>query len=932
MIHFTLDKAPSNLNTSSHCQSSMGGRLRLWLVAAVALLGAYLSASGLLRLNEVFFQPLEAPQRAPDAAVSQARPPPPAFDRLVVVLIDALRADMVLGSGAIRPADAQQGLHQPKTELNEHMPYTRSLVASGAALAYIGHASVPTVTMPRLKALLTGRTPSFIDILKNFNSAALEDGENLIARLQAAGKRIVFYGDDTWLKLFPEAFERADGTSGFFTRDTVEVDDNVTRHLKHELDPEMNDAESNDWDVLVLHYLGLDHVGHLRGPRSPLMVQKLSEMDDIVKRIHRSVQAQDERRKLKNSEAGASLVLLCSDHGMSEVGNHGGATLEESSALLMFLRGDGEDMQQADDYVQNEITQQRRKQVDLVPTISTLFGLQIPVFSTGVILAEVVHSSTKTTANGFARAVYANFQQLRKLGDIKLHASSFGEFDRRYATAIQRLSNILATNEEVLDKEHVDIVVATVLKASRELQATLAQSDGSEYDLRLIGSGVVLLLVASIAALVCVRITLKSHSESNSPSSQGNMFPAIIALGGSAIQIISLSSSSSIENEHATAFFFMTTLLVALAVQLFRKGVGARTVCTQAIALFILLVLLRTMRSRNQVINFGRLNGLTVDSNIQGNEFANDDSLSILSTAPLVPIDAVSPAWWVGCIGIAITMKSIRLSYSRKSRVSLASAALVIFWLGIVAVICTKIVDNDASGLQSDFGSWDADACARAVYALSAVLAFLYLKSAVSNDDGNPGRTTADLAVWLLVTLVQRDSHLPTLFLIAVFLFVVTWWLEATKSTRGASGDVFVTAALGTWLAEATFFALGNSHLVTTIDISQSNLGLSGYSQAIVGLLTFVSTFSGPLVCFSSVGLWTSGSPKQPRGVASAIVAYQVIRFMVYTYVACASVKPVCVNLTERFFWQGCRLPDAISPVYLECVCAKGTESERLSN
>ena len=34
-------------------------------------------------------------------------------------------------------------------------------------------------------------------------------------KAKAAGKMIM-YGDDTWLKLFPETFDRADGTSSFF--------------------------------------------------------------------------------------------------------------------------------------------------------------------------------------------------------------------------------------------------------------------------------------------------------------------------------------------------------------------------------------------------------------------------------------------------------------------------------------------------------------------------------------------------------------------------------------------------------------------------------------------------------------------------------------------------------------------------------------------
>lgn len=57
------------------------------------------------------------------------------------------------------------------------------------------------------------------------------------------------------------------------------MDNNVTRHLEYELKP------TADWDIMILHYLGLDHIGHLDGPRSTLMPNKLSEMDNIIRRI-----------------------------------------------------------------------------------------------------------------------------------------------------------------------------------------------------------------------------------------------------------------------------------------------------------------------------------------------------------------------------------------------------------------------------------------------------------------------------------------------------------------------------------------------------------------------------------------------------------------------------------------------------------------------
>ena len=57
----------------------------------------------------------------------------------------------------------------------------------------------------------------------------------------------------------------------------------MTRHLQPEL-------LVSDWDVLILHYLGLDHIGHLAGPRSPLVEPKLQEMDDIIRNIYKQMQ------------------------------------------------------------------------------------------------------------------------------------------------------------------------------------------------------------------------------------------------------------------------------------------------------------------------------------------------------------------------------------------------------------------------------------------------------------------------------------------------------------------------------------------------------------------------------------------------------------------------------------------------------------------
>lgn len=45
----------------------------------------------------------------------------------------------------------------------------------------------------------------------------------MVSQAKSQGKKLVFYGDDTWLSLFPEHFIRSDGTTSFFVTDYTEV-------------------------------------------------------------------------------------------------------------------------------------------------------------------------------------------------------------------------------------------------------------------------------------------------------------------------------------------------------------------------------------------------------------------------------------------------------------------------------------------------------------------------------------------------------------------------------------------------------------------------------------------------------------------------------------------------------------------------------------
>lgn len=161
----------------------------------------------------------------------------PVFDKLIFMVVDALRrlehssyishkSSLSLEQRFCLLTTLGLWIHSRVRSLLYNLVWSvthviYSLIRSGAALPFTAHASSPTITMPRIKAITTGSTPSFLDLILNFaesdTSSSLAHQDNWLVQLKSkqAGK-LVMYGDDTWLKLFPGLFSRADGTSSFF--------------------------------------------------------------------------------------------------------------------------------------------------------------------------------------------------------------------------------------------------------------------------------------------------------------------------------------------------------------------------------------------------------------------------------------------------------------------------------------------------------------------------------------------------------------------------------------------------------------------------------------------------------------------------------------------------------------------------------------------
>jgi len=90
-----------------------------------------------------------------------------------------------------------------------------------------------------------------------------------------------------------------------------------------------------------------------------------------------------------------ALYVLFGDHGMTNSGDHGGSSEEETdSALFIYSKSPidiGSTVSTATGEAGAGQSPRMTSQVDLVPTLSLLLGLPIPFSSLGSILPELFH-------------------------------------------------------------------------------------------------------------------------------------------------------------------------------------------------------------------------------------------------------------------------------------------------------------------------------------------------------------------------------------------------------------------------------------------------------------------------------------------------------------------------------------------------------------
>ncbi|GAA5971852.1 hypothetical protein JCM11641_001538 [Rhodosporidiobolus odoratus] len=809
-------------------------RPRLTPLVLATLVGATLFARGFFPIKPLLQGYTGAQSYQDDQADAQDL----AFSRLAFVVVDALRSDFLFGS-------------------ESHFTFVNSLVSSGRALPYTAMAQSPTVTLPRLKALTTGSNPTFTDAILNvaeesISSAAFENVDSWLRQLALKREdedrtKIVFAGDDTWLRLFPGTwFAWSEGVSSFFVSDTVTVDTNVTRHLDgllsassasaHVSKQEASRPYTTDWDVLILHYLGLDHVGHLGGPNSPLMIPKQIEMDSVVQRVYEDLERRDKE------DGGKSLLVVVGDHGMTEGGNHGGSTTAETSAALLLASPSMSDSDTKpparvfhdNPYQHYEVVQQ----IDLVPTLGVLNSM-------GRLIPSALHALRPATLRS---GIQANVRQVAAVLD---------------AASGVKDSLLCQAAKDVGDQCQGDLADQSdaVLLQFLSLAQSYLLSTASSYQLFPLYLGLGILILSS--SYTCY--LLKPHWRFERLSSR------IFVASALAVYLGSFFATSFIEEEHEGWYFIGATGMILLAL---------RPSCDvlDRLLLFSAAAAVRLMRAWAH--------------NGQKNLPNKSLSLHIASSPSISSVLLLAAYITFGLLhlyNLARIARSYRTTFSHSSPLQLLLQALLLAILATVAIaqallgIALHLLDSSSPSGESDsvlrsalekLDMADRTTLARAGSALGGLgWGISRLLRHRQREEPLKERFSTLLLIHLTLLLLSLSRSLnAALFLLA--------WVQHFALHRLAKKGLLSPLGVAAWVATcqaAGFFGLGGSNSLASIDLSNSYTGLTFYSLPLVSLLTYLSNFSLPILTSLSYTSLLSRVPTSHTLVNAYLLAFHVL-------------------------------------------------------
>ncbi|SOV79226.1 GPI ethanolamine phosphate transferase 3, putative [Plasmodium sp. gorilla clade G3] len=309
------------------------------------------------------------------------------YDKVVILLIDSLRFDFTLYDtnyekefiGKEKNTDIYNNISSEKKYISNEGEKKNSLFflnnminvhhilqnEKKNSLLFRFDADAPTITTSRLKSIFMGTIPNYMEVNENFSpTTSVED--TFFEQLHLNNKKVIAIGDNTITHLMKHFYKELVYES-FNVFDFYSLDIAAKKHFYEEY-------VSNDWDIMYIHMLGVDHVGHIKTPNSKIMKDVLKDFDafinDIINKIkldnRKNLNTEEKEKikiiknkKLKSYQNGdhiqnendhtiedienqkdqknddkKTLFIFFGDHGQLDTGDHGGYSLDETHSAL----------------------------------------------------------------------------------------------------------------------------------------------------------------------------------------------------------------------------------------------------------------------------------------------------------------------------------------------------------------------------------------------------------------------------------------------------------------------------------------------------------------------------------------------------------------------------------------------------------------------
>lgn len=759
-------------------------RYFILLVGLVVQLGAFLLFCKGFFPTKVLLTPNQVEQFStpfPDGFTNAAAQ----FDKVVIMVVDAMRSDFMFSD-------------------QSNMGFVHQLLNQHYGIGFTAFSNPPTVTLPRLKGITTGSTPNFIDAVLNIaeddTSSTLGDQDSWIKQMFLEDWKINMFGDDTWLKLFPEYFSKTEGTASFYVSDFTIVDNNVTRHLDYEL----SDEGQSNWDCMILHYLGLDHIGHKGGPQSSNMPVKQKEMDAIIERIFNEV-------TMKNPN---SLFIVLGDHGMNDVGNHGGSSTPETSAALLLISQKLKNIRLNEDDVKAPIEWNddynyftKIDQIDLVPTLSELLGLDIPINNLGTFIPQFL--KLYKTEEEKKNILLKNALQLKVLID---KSNGF----------ISELNNM-----------EIPELLEYIKEAKDELSRT--SSDYNYFD---IFTGLGLYAVITIASFITYGIYFKKQ-----------FFTAFFDVVFFVVYSVNFIASSMVEEEHHLWWFF-TTIFIAYSIL---KALRSKKIAWFGI--IILAIGLRLLKAWN---NSGQKHNLKANMKISTYLSQMSDEIGpnvyacilVLTFLPMIiSVNAYTEdGSYFKILQVLIAMLSFLIGTSKM--LSFLSESYDLnnenmnfpsWCYSFIEQLETKLLMTDYNKINNVLFN-----LLQRVWLFTLVFALLnpvFKKLILKKPNNNFQNYLLNILSVVSFILISQTNYLN----VPIFplLYMILFGFKSILPNSSFNSNTFNLFTL--LMQNLTFFQFGSTNSLSSVDLTNSFNGLSNYNMFLSGLLTYTCNWAGPI-------------------------------------------------------------------------------------